>query len=94
MKITLRLTNALSRLNSGHKDAEISCEQTCDMNDLIHLLENRMPGITSVLLSHDLTIADSINIYRNGENIRYLDGLKTSLKDLDHISIIPAAAAG
>ena len=39
-------------------------------------------------------IVDSINVYVNGDNVRYLQGLRTPLKDGDMINIIPAAAAG
>ena len=35
-----------------------------------------------------------INIYLNDEDIRYLDNLKTQLKDGDSLSIIPAVAGG
>jgi molybdopterin converting factor small subunit len=35
-----------------------------------------------------------INIYVGEEDIRFLDGLKTALKDKDAISIVPAIAGG
>jgi len=35
-----------------------------------------------------------INIYVNGEDIRFLSGLETSLKDGDEVSIVPAVAGG
>jgi molybdopterin synthase sulfur carrier subunit len=53
-----------------------------------------MPGIQAELLNKNKNISDSINIYVNGENIRYLEGIQTILSDKDQVSIIPAAAAG
>jgi molybdopterin synthase sulfur carrier subunit len=35
-----------------------------------------------------------VNIYVNGEDVRFMDGLGTALKDGDEISIVPAVAGG
>ena len=35
-----------------------------------------------------------VNVYRNDDDIRYLDGLDTKLADGDVISILPAVAGG
>jgi molybdopterin synthase sulfur carrier subunit len=35
-----------------------------------------------------------INIYVNEEDIRFMDGRKTTLKDGDALSIVPAIAGG
>ena len=35
-----------------------------------------------------------VNIYVNGEDVRFLDGLTTALKDGDEVSIVPAVAGG
>jgi molybdopterin synthase sulfur carrier subunit len=35
-----------------------------------------------------------VNVYVNGDDIRFLQNLDTSLKDGDHISIVPAIAGG
>jgi molybdopterin converting factor small subunit len=35
-----------------------------------------------------------VNLYLNNEDIRFLNGLKTAIKDGDEISIVPAVAGG
>jgi molybdopterin synthase sulfur carrier subunit len=35
-----------------------------------------------------------VNIYQNEEDIRFLDGLDTAVKDGDSISVVPAIAGG
>jgi molybdopterin converting factor small subunit len=35
-----------------------------------------------------------VNIYLNGEDVRFLDGLDTSTNSGDEISIVPAVAGG
>jgi len=94
MQITLRLTKSLSLLNNGKKDAILSLKNSCDMAEAIDHLDEEMPGMKAALLTENLSIEDSINIYVNGENIRYREGTLTLLSDGDLISIIPAAAAG
>ena len=46
------------------------------------------------IVNPDGSIRRFINIYRNGEDIRYLDSLNTAVKDGDEVSIIPAVAGG
>ncbi|MCK5836254.1 MAG: MoaD/ThiS family protein [Desulfobacula sp.] len=94
MDITLRLTKSLARLNKGQKDAVCSLEEGCDMAGLIDLLDTEMSGIKAEILNETGEISESINIYINGENIRYLQGTGSLLSNGDHIGIIPAAAAG
>ena len=35
-----------------------------------------------------------VNIYVNGDDVRFIDGLGTPLKDGDEVSIVPAVAGG
>jgi molybdopterin synthase sulfur carrier subunit len=35
-----------------------------------------------------------VNIYVNGDDVRFMEGLNTSLKDGDEVSIVPAVAGG
>ncbi|MGE0059838.1 MAG: MoaD/ThiS family protein, partial [Dehalococcoidia bacterium] len=35
-----------------------------------------------------------VNVYINGEDVRFLDGLASELKAGDEISIVPAVAGG
>ena len=35
-----------------------------------------------------------VNVYVNGEDVRFLEGLDTSTKSGDEISIVPAVAGG
>ena len=42
----------------------------------------------------DNSLKHFVNIYINGEDIRYIDSLNTEIKDNDEISIVPAVAGG
>ena len=35
-----------------------------------------------------------VNVYVNGEDVRFLQGLETAIKTSDEVSIVPAVAGG
>jgi len=64
------------------------------LSSLIKELEATYPGIKERLLDDTGEIRRFVNIYVNGDDVRFLDGLGTSLKDADEVSIVPAVAGG
>jgi molybdopterin converting factor small subunit len=57
-------------------------------------LIERYPGLAPNLLGEDGTLHRFVNVYRNDDDIRYLDALDTPVADGDVISILPAVAGG
>lgn len=57
-------------------------------------LEASYPGMRERLLDDAGDLRRFVNIYVNGEDVRFLDGLGTALKESDEISIVPAVAGG
>ena len=57
-------------------------------------LEVSYPGFKDRVCDDQGEIRRFVNIYVNGEDVRFLDGLGTSLKTGDEISIVPAVAGG
>lgn len=95
MEVTIRLTAALAnRFTKGEKIVTqiIAMEET--LLSLIETMDRHFSNIKNALTTEDLSIPDSINIYVNGENVRYLEGLNTPIHNGDIINILPAAAAG
>lgn len=64
------------------------------IQELIENLEFGYPGFRERLCTSDGQIRQFINIYVNGEDIRFSSGLATPLKDTDEVSIVPAMAGG
>ncbi len=52
------------------------------------------PGIKNSLCDEKGEPRRFLNFYVNSEDIRFLDGTKTQLKDGDEVSIVPAVAGG
>ena len=61
---------------------------------LMQALDARHPGIGGRLLDDQGNLRRFVNLYVNGEDVRFLQGKETSLKDGDEVSIVPAIAGG
>jgi molybdopterin converting factor small subunit len=57
-------------------------------------LTTRYPGLAGNLIDDDGNLHKFVNVYKDDDDIRYLDGLATLVADGDVISILPAVAGG
>jgi len=61
---------------------------------MIGSLDATYPGLKNRLCDEKGDLRRFVNIYVNEEDIRFLNGKETSLKDGDEVSIVPAIAGG
>jgi molybdopterin converting factor small subunit len=61
---------------------------------VFHDLVTRYPSIRGNLLDDAGGLHKFVNVYKNDDDIRYLEQLDTKLDDGDILSIIPAVAGG
>lgn len=94
MSITVRIPTPLQKLTKDKPEVELKAEEIKDIRELIEILNQEFPGIKERVCDEKGNIRRFINIYVNEEDIRFLQLDKTSLKDGDNISIIPAIAGG
>jgi|TARA_B100000530_G_scaffold186122_1_gene117945 molybdopterin synthase sulfur carrier subunit len=87
----VKIPTPLRRL-TNEKD-EVSTSSTT-VESMIADLESQFPGIKDRLCDENGEIRKFINIYVNEEDIRFLKGPDTEIKDDDTVSIIPAIAGG
>jgi molybdopterin converting factor small subunit len=76
-----------------HGEAEIYVTAT-SISECIEKLEERFPGLRERLCDAEGEIRRFVNIYVNGEDVRFLAGLATPVGPEDEISIIPAVSGG
>ena len=91
MAILVRIPASLQRFtkNQGEVYAEgVTVQETLD-----HLAQS-FPGIREQLCDGQGAIRRFVNLYLNNEDIRFLKGEETVLKDGDELAIIPAVAGG
>ena len=91
MPVKVRIPTPLMKLTNNQ--AEVSAEGGT-IADLLNNLETQFAGMKERICEEDGTPRRFINIYLNEEDIRFLDGDKTAVKDGDEVSIIPAIAGG
>ena len=91
MTIKVRIPTPLMKLTDNQ--SEVSAEGGT-ISDIINNLESRFNGIKDRICEESGTPRRFINIYINEEDIRFLEGENTVVKDGDEISIIPAIAGG
>lgn len=91
MGVTVRIPTPLRRMTGGADKVEID---VADLSQMIDRLESDYPGFKERLLDEEGELRYFVNIYVNGEDIRFDQGLRTSIKSGDEISIVPAVAGG
>lgn len=73
--------------------AEVAVEAG-DVQALIAALDKAHPGLKERLCDDAGKLRRFVNVYLNEEDIRFLKGEATALKDGDEVSIVPAIAGG
>jgi sulfur-carrier protein len=91
MSVRVRIPTPLRAATDGV--AELSSEAHSIVN-LIDELEARYPAIRGRLRDESGALRRFVNLYVNGEDVRFKEGLATSLKAGDELSIVPAVAGG
>jgi molybdopterin synthase sulfur carrier subunit len=91
MPVLVRIPTPLRTLTKGN--AEIQAKGTT-IDSVVDDLERQFPGLKERLLDESGELRRFINIYVNQEDIRFLQAKKTTLKDGDEVSIVPAIAGG
>lgn len=64
------------------------------VGELVHALLARHPGLGGQLLTPDGELNRFVNVYVNGQDVRYLDGLATPVEAGDEVRLLPAMAGG
>lgn len=91
MSSQVRIPSPLRRLTNGQD--KITAEGKT-LQEIIDFLEQNFPTIKSRICNEDGEIRNFVNIYVNDEDVRFLNGISSEIKDGDEISIVPAVAGG
>lgn len=91
MSVKVRIPTPLRGL-TGEQDIVSGEEGT--LAGMIDGLESSYPGIKERICDETGELRRFVNIYINGEDVRFMEGLSSSLKAGDEVSIVPAVAGG
>ncbi len=64
------------------------------VGEVVDALSDKYPALRGQLLSDAGELNRFVNVYVNGQDVRYLDGLSTSVDERDEVRILPAMAGG
>ncbi len=81
----------LRKYTAGAEIVELEAET---IQGIIDGLETRFPGIRSGICESSGSLRRFINIYVDGEDVRFLSNLETAVRDGAEIAIVPAIAGG
>ncbi len=91
MAVTVRIPQPLRGLTGNQSTVSASGGT---LLACIHGLESTYPGMRERILDDAGQIRRFVNLYVNGDDVRFLSGLDTTIKDGDEVSIVPAVAGG
>ena len=92
MSVKVKIPTPLRGI-TGNQDM-VTTNGASTLGGAIAELDAQYPGLRERLLDDTGELRRFVNIYLNGEDIRFLDGLGTAVKSGDELSIVPAVAGG
>jgi molybdopterin synthase sulfur carrier subunit len=91
MAIKVRIPTPLRKLT---KEQDIIQGSGDTLGEMIETLEREFPGLKERLCDETGELRRFVNVYVNGEDVRFQEGLGTKLTGNDEVSIVPAVAGG
>jgi MoaD family protein len=91
MSVQVKIPTVLRKHTNGESVVDASGGT---IRELIDDVGSRFPEFREQVVAGDGNLHRFINVYANDEDVRYLDGLDTHVKDGDTVAILPAVAGG
>ncbi len=91
MAIAVRIPSVLRNFTNGQETINV---QASTIDEALKTLDKMHPGIMAKLCDDNGKIRRFVNVFVGEEDIRFLDGQMTAIKDGDLIDIVPAIAGG
>lgn len=91
MSVVVKIPGPLRKLTNGESQADI---EVSSIKEAIDTLEALYPGMKERLMDESGGLRHFVNVYLNGEDVRFLQDLSTATKAGDEVSIVPAVAGG
>jgi len=91
MSVTVRIPTPLRKL-TNEQDTVSANESS--LAELIDSLEAQFPGLKERICDETGELRRFVNVYVNGEDVRFLSGLQTAVDAGAEVSIVPAVAGG
>jgi molybdopterin synthase sulfur carrier subunit len=90
MSVTVKIPTQLRAATGGQAEVEVDGSNVGEALDAVFAAY----GDLRERITEDGTLRRFVNVYVSGEDIRFQDGLETSVKDGAEVTILPAVAGG
>ncbi|MFD1825728.1 MULTISPECIES: MoaD/ThiS family protein [Mumia] len=91
MSVSVRIPTILRTYTKGDSEVNVDGETVAAVIDS---LEASFPGIKARVVDETGAIRRFVNVYVGTEDVRFAEGLETSVPAGQQVSIIPAVAGG
>lgn len=88
---TVYIPSVLRPNVGGQKAIEVGGES---IRGVVDALISQYPALRGQLLTDDGELNRFVNVYVNGQDVRYLAGLETPVAAADEVRLLPAMAGG
>ena len=88
---TVRMPPILRQAVGGAREVDASGGT---VREILDDLTGRFPAIKSHLLDEKGELNRFVNVYVNGQDVRYLEGTATPVAERDEVRLLPAMAGG
>lgn len=91
MAVTVRIPTTMRPISGGASTVQV---EGSTLRDVLVALNAAHNGFSERLFDDAGELHKFVNIFVSDDDVRYMDGLETAVKDGDTVSIIPAVAGG
>lgn len=90
MAVTVKIPTQLRAATGGQSEVEVNGGTVGEALDAVFDAHTELRE----RITEDGTLRRFVNVYVSGEDIRFQQGLETSINDGDEVTILPAVAGG
>lgn len=91
MAVTVRIPTTMRPISGGASTVSV---EGSTLRDVLAALNSAHAGFSERLFDDAGELHKFVNIFVSDDDVRYMEGLDTPVKDGDTVSIIPAVAGG
>ena len=91
MPVEVRLPTVLRQHAAGQSSVKANGST---VGEVFEDLVRQFPLLANQVITEDGSLHKFVNVYRNDDDVRFLDKLATPVEEADVITILPAVAGG
>ncbi|HVL05749.1 MAG TPA: ubiquitin-like small modifier protein 1 [Acidimicrobiales bacterium] len=91
MPVEVRLPTVLRQHAAGQSSVKAN---GATVGEVFEDLVRQFPLLANQVITEDGSLHKFVNVYRNDDDVRFLDKLATPVEEADVITILPAVAGG